>query len=65
MHVKTWLEDVLTHGHEDIKICLVANKCDLESLRQVSTKEGKDFAEKHGMLYLETSARQGQNVDQV
>lgn len=55
----------MTHGHENIKIILVANKCDLESLRQVSQKEGKEFAEKHGMLYLETSARQGVGVDEA
>ncbi|KAJ3381032.1 Ras- protein Rab-2A [Lobulomyces angularis] len=65
MHVKNWLEDVMTHGHEEIKIILVANKSDLDSVRQVSTEEGADFAKKHNMIYLETSARQGQNVDQA
>jgi GTPase SAR1 family protein len=59
------LEDVMNHGHEDIKICLVANKSDLESLRQVSKEEGQEFAAKHDMIYLETSARQGVNVDQA
>ena len=49
-HVKTWLEDVMTHGHEDIQIALIANKFDLASVREVSTDEGKEFAKKHGII---------------
>lgn len=55
----------MTHGHEDIKIALIANKADLDSQRQVSQAEGREFAQRHGMIYLETSARQGLNVDQA
>ena len=31
--------------------------------RAVSTKEGEQFAEEHGLLFLETSARTGLNVE--
>ena len=31
--------------------------------RKVSTEEGENFANTHGLLYLETSAKTGANVD--
>lgn len=74
MHIKTWLEDVLQHGNDQVKAILVANKSDVAGKRQgfyisflllVSAQEGKDFAELHGMLYVETSARSGENVEEV
>lgn len=34
----------------------MANKIDLESRRMVSPKEGRDFAENHGLEYCECSA---------
>jgi len=42
---------------------LVGNKCDEEEKRQVSREEGEKFAKQHGLLFLETSAKTNQNVD--
>ncbi|KAJ1532627.1 Ras- protein Rab-4A, partial [Nowakowskiella sp. JEL0078] len=61
-HLVSWLEDVKQHGNE-IRIALVANKCDLSSKRQVSQEEGESFAKRNGLLYVETSAKTGDNVD--
>ncbi|KAL0089419.1 ras-like protein 1 [Phycomyces blakesleeanus] len=44
---------------------LVANKCDLEGDRQVSTKEGQDLAKSFGSRFIETSAKQRINVDEA
>ncbi|KAL0078622.1 ras-like protein 1 [Phycomyces blakesleeanus] len=44
---------------------LVANKSDLESDRQVSTSEGRDLAKKFGSQFIETSAKQRDNVDEA
>lgn len=35
---------------------LVANKVDLEQLRQISTEEGQALAGQHGMMFVEISA---------
>ena len=44
---------------------LVGNKCDLESEREVTEDEGKELAERNGMLFFETSEKTGKNVEQV
>ena len=41
---------------------LIGNKCDLESKREVSFQEGKEFAEGNGMKFIETSAKTDQKV---
>ena len=42
---------------------LVGNKSDLETKREVSTEEGQAFADKHGLFFLETSAKTAMNVE--
>ena len=42
---------------------LVGNKCDLKHLRNVPTDEARNYAEKHTLSFIETSALDGTNVD--
>eukprot|EP00595_Chromulina_sp_UTEXLB2642_P001865 CAMPEP_0196766092 /NCGR_PEP_ID=MMETSP1095-20130614/18356_1 /TAXON_ID=96789 ORGANISM="Chromulina nebulosa, Strain UTEXLB2642" /NCGR_SAMPLE_ID=MMETSP1095 /ASSEMBLY_ACC=CAM_ASM_000446 /LENGTH=94 /DNA_ID=CAMNT_0042126219 /DNA_START=336 /DNA_END=620 /DNA_ORIENTATION=+ len=44
-------------------IMLIGNKSDLEHRRAVSTKEGEVFAQQHGLIFLETSAKSASNVE--
>lgn len=44
---------------------LVANKKDLESARTVSTAEGSDLAAKYNIPFFETSAFNGEKVNQA
>lgn len=46
-------------------IMLIGNKNDLEHRRAVSTEEGKAFADKHGLIFCETSAKTAYNVEQA
>eukprot|EP00984_Skeletonema_dohrnii_P027199 scaffold16692_cov84-Skeletonema_dohrnii-CCMP3373.AAC.2 len=46
-------------------IMLIGNKNDLEHRRAVSTEEGKAFADKHGLIFMETSAKTAYNVEQA
>jgi GTPase SAR1 family protein len=39
-----------------MQVLLVGNKIDLESERQVATEEGRAFAKKEGLNFLEISA---------
>ncbi|KAF8567688.1 hypothetical protein P879_03806 [Paragonimus westermani] len=63
-HLTTWLEDARQHASPNMVITLVGNKCDLESRREVQREEGETFAQEHGLLFVETSAKTGVNVEE-
>ncbi len=44
---------------------LVGNKTDLKDMREVSTDEAKKFAQKNKLLYIETSALDGNNIKEA
>lgn len=62
-YVERWLKELREHADSHIVIMLVGNKCDLRHLRAVSTDEAKAFSEKHGLLFIETSALDSTNVE--
>ncbi|RZS03430.1 hypothetical protein BHM03_00033610 [Ensete ventricosum] len=64
-HLASWLEDLIEHAGAKVTIMLIGNKCDLAHRRAVRTEEGEQFAEDHGLFFMETSARTGQNVEEV
>ena len=51
--------------YKDILICLIGNKTDLEEKREVSYEEGKIFAEENNLLFFETSAKDGNNIQEI
>ncbi len=53
------------NSNPDIKIFLIGNKVDLEERRQVTYEEGSIYAEKNGMLFFETSAKTGKNIEEI
>uniref|UniRef100_A0A7N0V943 Uncharacterized protein n=1 Tax=Kalanchoe fedtschenkoi TaxID=63787 RepID=A0A7N0V943_KALFE len=54
--------DGAAHSDGKIATMLVGNKCDLESIRDVSIQEGKELAEEEGLFFMETSALDSTNV---
>jgi GTPase SAR1 family protein len=64
-HLATWLEDARQHANSNMTIMLIGNKCDLDHRRAVSTEEGAQFAKEHGLVFMETSAKTAQNVEEV
>ncbi|KAH7819072.1 Rab18a [Monocercomonoides exilis] len=60
-----WLKEAREHiGETDSVTMLVGNKADLPD-RQISLEEGKDFARKRGMLFIEASAKETTGVEQA
>ena len=57
-----WYDEMKNSSDPSIVAMLVGNKCDLEDQRQVSKEEGIEFAEKHNMAYIETSAKNSTGV---
>lgn len=48
-----------------IIICLVGNKIDQESKREVTFDQGKKYAEEKGYLFFESSALNGANIEDI
>jgi Ras-related protein Rab-2A len=64
-NVLTWLNECRDMCYKDILICLIGNKIDLEEQREVSYEEGKNFAEENNLLFFETSAKDGNNIQEI
>jgi len=64
-HVDKWMGEVDRYvPNKAVPRFLIANKIDLEN-RQISTEEGDSFAKSHNMQYLETSAKENKNVQEI
>ena len=63
--ISTWIEDCKNSSPKSVFMVLVGNKCDLEQNREVTEEEGRELAESNGMLFFETSAKTGKNVEKV
>lgn len=68
-HLPYWMQSVnneMSHLHnkyEVVPIVLLGNKCDLETNRSVTTREGRKLAEKELTFgFFETSAKTGEQV---
>lgn len=59
-----WLTEV-KQLVDDPYIILIGNKADIDTDRQVSIAEGKQFATKNNMEFFETSAKNQINIDNV
>lgn len=64
-NVQTWLKDLKETCNQNIVILLVGNKCDLKDEKAVPTEDARLFAEKHLLLFMETSALDSTNVDEA
>lgn len=64
-HMARWLEELRGHADKNIVIMLVGNKSDLESDRDVSTEDAKEFAQRENLCFMETSALEATNVEQA
>jgi small GTP-binding protein len=60
-----WLQDLQQLSNPNAVILLVGNKTDLEDQRKVGGEQARDFADRHKLEYLETSAKSGQNVSEA
>ena len=65
LNVKKWIDSIKDEAQKNIVIYIVGNKIDMSEKRQVTTQEGKELAEKYGLPFCESSARTGENVNEI
>ena len=64
-NVIIWLKECKEMCYKDILICLVGNKTDLDDKRVIPQVEGQKFADDNGLLFFETSAQNGSNIEEL
>mmetsp|Transcript_100628 Transcript_100628/g.197519 ORF Transcript_100628/g.197519 Transcript_100628/m.197519 type:complete len:205 (+) Transcript_100628:54-668(+) len=63
--LKHWVEELKSKGPKDIAIAIAGNKSDLENMREVDREMVLSYAEEIGALFLETSAKDDTNVQDI
>jgi len=64
-HLRTWLTDAKSLAPPNCIIMLVGNKTDLPNQREVNYEEAQKFATENSLMYCETSAKSGSNVEEM
>ena len=61
-----WLNELNQNKEENhpMPIILVGHKAD-KKIRQISKQEALDFADAHGMAYIEASAKTNHNIEEI
>ena len=64
-NIQMWIDDCTKQTEKSILLVLIGNKSDLNDKREVSIEEGEAFAKSHNMIFLETSAKTGDNINKI
>ncbi|MFX0096831.1 MAG: Rab family GTPase [Candidatus Hodarchaeota archaeon] len=64
-NLRNWIDELNQFTEGPVSTVIVGNKADLENLRDVRKEDAEGMARSVGSLYLETSAKTGQKVDEA
>ncbi len=59
------MNDIDKFAKEGVFKILVGNKCDLVDKRQVPKEKGKQLADSYGIPFIETSAKNNENIEKL
>jgi len=62
---KNWVKELQRQARADIVIALAGNKSDLANRRMVEYDEASSYAEENSLLFMETSAKNANNVNEI
>ena len=62
-HIKQWIKDCKDLAPKSVQLVLIGNKTDLEDKRAIIEQRGIELAKENNMLFFETSALNGNGVE--
>ncbi|XP_053990769.1 ras-related protein Rab6-like [Hylaeus volcanicus] len=65
LSTSSWIDSIRAERGTDVVIALVGNKCDEDKSRQVSKEDGLSQANQYNVLFMETSAKLGNQVEDL
>ena len=60
-----WMKSFKENANKDAICLIIGNKIDLKEKRIIEYNEGKNFAEKYGVKFIETSAKSAEGVNEA
>lgn len=63
--IQNWLTDARRLTSANTVMMMIGNKSDLEEQRDVSYEDAKQLADDNNLMFLECSAKSGENVEEV
>jgi len=63
--MQTWITELRQLGPQNLVLAIAGNKLDLDHQRQVLRATGETFAKNSSALFMETSAKDGTNVQEL
>ncbi|XP_069740934.1 ras-related protein Rab-22A isoform X1 [Narcine bancroftii] len=63
--LKNWVKELRQHGPPNIVVAIAGNKCDLTDAREVLEKDAKDYADSIHAVFVETSAKNAININEL
>ena len=64
-NLESWLIEIEQNSSENVLKVLIGNKNDLVDDKEIKTEEGQAFANRNGMQFIETSAKENTNVTEA
>lgn len=64
-NLQNWLDRIYSDAGESVIRIMIGTKSDLVDQRKVSTDEAEHFAKERGIIFLETSSKNGENVERA
>lgn len=62
LSIDRWIDELNKFANNNIIIIIIGNKSDLNHKRQISTKKVKNFADEKNIYFIETSAKNNNNI---
>ena len=64
--INFWYQDLKQSVNiDELFVCLVGNKVDLEEMRVISKEEAEEYAKENNMQYFEVSAKTGEGIKEL
>ncbi|CAD8059317.1 unnamed protein product [Paramecium primaurelia] len=64
-NVDKWMKELKENADPSLQIMIVGNKIDQKHIRQVATDCAIAYAQRNGVAFIETSAKDGTNVEEA
>jgi len=62
LDIEKWLDDIENYASENVIVILIGNKSDMTDQKVISTSRGNELAHKHNIRFIETSAKNDDNI---